>query len=190
MHSLAHILIGVKALEIETPNFIFACAAPDMPTFLPNKNNGLTYYETHNAKASTKLKNKDLALGFAAHYAVDAICHNRGAYDKGFSYYMHNVPEYLYELWIAKTNPEIFDLAAKMYFINVDEVALDIAEAFQKDVNSTKLLVNKWHTLVKTINTTTKILKNLVPKADNRFTNRLDDNIGEYITYCAHKVEK
>ena len=189
MHPLTHIYTGVNALKIENAEFIFGLTAPDIPSIFSSRNGGLRYYETHNAAASAKLKNKDLAQGFAAHYAVDVKCHNHGEFERGFSFYTHNVPEYLMELWVAKTNPEVFTLAEKMYSINVDEVASDMADAFQKDFKYTKSLVNGWFTVMRTANLTAKVMKNLVPNIENNFTNGLDDRIREYIICCA-KLQK
>lgn len=189
MHSLTHILVGVKAFDIKSPEFIFGLTAPDIPAIFPTKKSELRYHETHDADAYKKIKNKDLALGFASHYTVDVMCHNHGEWERGFTFYTHNVPEYLVELWSVKNNPHVFDIAKRMYSINVNEVSSDMAQAFQKDYDYTKSLVERWLAMMGAIHTFTRVIKYFMPNMNNMLTNGLDKDFLDYVVACT-KLEK
>jgi len=214
MFHLTHMYVAYQIAKLNpTPELLFGSIIPDISE-VSRDYLSVKEYNGNLPIWARKLKHSDLRIGALSHHGVDLVSHGDIDYSvmtyendvdsldsegDGVSFTWfdarfpklrntrnHTGPEYFMELYVTKTYPYVFDLydiAVKK--TNMSAVAVDLAQALDKDSERILDILYKWIEFTKKINFVTKTTKSLSGPQQDRAK-----NLETCIAIARREVEK
>jgi hypothetical protein len=200
MFHLTHIYVANKiAKSTPTAELFFGSTIPDISE-VSRDYLSVKEYNGNLPIWARKLKRSDLKIGALSHHGVDLVSHGNIDYSvmadgndvdsldgegDGVSFTWfdsrfpklrstrnHTGPEYFMELYVTKTYPYVFDLYERaIKETDMSAVAIDLAQALDKDSERILDILHKWIAFTQKINFITKTTKSLSGPQQDRAKN-------------------